>query len=91
VIRKVLQDTTVLAENIYNIHETGVMLSKLGSIKVLLSRDDRRDYQGAGIKCTMVTAIECISADSGSLLPLIIWPAATHQSNCNTYCTPRWH
>jgi hypothetical protein len=58
--------------------ETGVMLSKLGSVKVLIGRDDLRDYRGAGVKRTIVTTIECISADGRSLLPLIIWPAVTY-------------
>ena len=49
----------------------------LGSVKVLISKDDLRDYRGAGVKRTTVTAIECISADGRSLLPLIIWPAST--------------
>jgi hypothetical protein len=47
--------------------ETGVMLSKLGSVKILISKDDTRDYRGAGVKRTTVTAIECISADGRSL------------------------
>lgn len=46
--------------------ETGVMLSMLGSAKVLIGKED------------LVTAIECISADGRALLPLIIWPASTH-------------
>ncbi|KAK7179098.1 transposase [Paraphaeosphaeria sporulosa] len=46
---------------------------------------------GAGVKRTMVTAIECISSDGRSLLPLIIWPASTHRSNWTTYPTPGWH
>lgn len=57
------------------------MLSILGSVKVLVSKDDLRDYRGAGVKRTTVTAIEYISADGRSLLPLIIWPASTHRSN----------
>ena len=71
--------------------ETGVMLSMPGSVKVLVSKDDLRDYRGAGVKRTTVTAIECISADGRSLLPLIIWPASTHRSNWTTYSTPGWH
>jgi hypothetical protein len=63
----------------------------LGSVKVLISRDDPRDYRGAGVKRTMVTAIECISANGRSLLPMIIWPAATHRSNWTTFPTPGWH
>ena len=63
----------------------------LGSVKVLVGRDDLRDYRGAGIKRTIVTAIECISADGRLLLPLIIWPALTHRSNWIIYPTPGWH
>ena len=81
VIGEVLQDPAILPENIYNMDETGVMLCMLGSINVLISKDDPRDYRGAGVKRTTVTAIECISADGRSLLPMIIWPATTHQSN----------
>jgi hypothetical protein len=66
---------------VYNIDETGVMLSKLSSVKVLVGKDDLRDYRGAGVKRIIVTVIECISADGKSLLPLIIWPASTYRSN----------
>ena len=72
VIREVLQDPAILPENVYNMDETGVMLCMLGSIQVLVSKDDPQDYRGAGVKRTMVTAIECISANSRSLLPMII-------------------
>jgi hypothetical protein len=57
VIGKVLQDPAILLENVYNMDETGVMLCMLGSVKVLLSKDDLREYRGAGVKRTMVTAI----------------------------------
>lgn len=91
VMGEVLQDPAILPRNFYNMDETGVMLSKLGSVKVLVGKDDRRDYRGAGVKRTMVTAVECISADGRALLPLIIWPASTHRSNWTTYPTPGWH
>jgi hypothetical protein len=71
--------------------ETGFMLSMLGSVKVLVGKDDLRDYKGTGVKRTMITAIECISASSRLLLPLIVWPASTHRSNWTTYPTPGWH
>jgi hypothetical protein len=77
----VLQDLAILPENVYNMDETGVMLCMLGSMKVLISKDDPRGYRGAGVKQTMVTTIKCISANGRSLLPLIIWLATTHQSN----------
>ena len=71
--------------------ETGVILSMLGSVKVLVGKDDIRDYRGAGVKRTMVTAIEYISADGKLLLPLIIWPASTYRSNWTIYTTLGWH
>ena len=90
VIEEVLKDPAILAENIYNMDETGVMLSMLGSIKVLVGKDDTRGYRGARVKRTMVTAIECISADGRYLKPMIIWPATTHRSNWTTFPTPGW-
>lgn len=56
VIATVLQDPAVLAKNVWNMDETGIMLSKLGSMKVLSGKDDP-DYRGARVKRTMVTAI----------------------------------
>src|SRR5436305_7812636 len=70
--------------------ETGVMLSMPGSVKVLVGKDDMRDYRGERVKRTTVTAIECISADGRVLNPMIIWPATTHRSNWTTFSTPRW-
>ena len=76
--------------NVWNMDETGIMLSVLGSVKVLVGKDDRRDYRGAGTKRTMVTAIECVSAYGECLNPMIIWPACTHRSNWTSYPTPGW-
>src|SRR6266480_866096 len=90
-IGKVLQDPAIEPGNVYNMDETGVMLSMLGSVKVLVSKDDLRGYRGARVKRTVVTAIECMSADGRSLNPMIIWPASTHRANWTTYPTPGWH
>lgn len=91
VIGKVLGGPDILDENIYNMDETGVMLSMLGSIKVLTGRKDLRDYRRARVKRTVVTAIECISANGRYLKPMVIWPASTHRSNWTTFPTPGWH
>jgi hypothetical protein len=72
VIKEVLQDPAVLAENVYNINETKVILFILGFIKVLVSKYNKRDYKGARVKRTSVTIIECISSDSKYLNPMII-------------------
>jgi hypothetical protein len=91
IIKKVLQDPAILLENIYNMDETGVILYILGSVKVLIYKDDLRDYRGAAVKRTMVTTIECICANGRSLLPIIIWPATTYRSNWTTFPIPGWY
>jgi hypothetical protein len=91
VIGKELNNPAIVLENVYNMDETGVLLSVLGSLKVLVSKQGLRNYRGAGVKRTLVTAIECISADGRYLAPLIIWPTTTHRSTWTTYPTPGWH
>jgi hypothetical protein len=66
---------------VYNMDEIGVMPSMLGSVKVLVGKDDTRKYRGARVKRTIITAVECISADGRYLNPMIIWPATTHRSS----------
>jgi hypothetical protein len=88
IIKEVLEDPTVLPENTYNMDETGVMLSMLNSIKVLVRREDPRDYRGTIVKRKSITAIECISADGRVLSPMIIWPATTLRDNWHTFETP---
>ena len=80
-IKDVLQDLAVLAENLYNMDKTGVILSILGSVKVLVGKHNIQDYRGIQVKCTTMTTIKCISANSRYLNPIIIWPASTYQSN----------
>jgi hypothetical protein len=80
-IGRVLQDLAVLAENVYSMDETSVMLSMLSSVKVLVSKDDMRSYRGVRVHRKLVTAIECISGNGRYLNPLIIWPATTYRSN----------
>lgn len=91
VIRKILQDPAILVENIYNMDETGVMLSMPSFVKVLVGKDDTRDYRGTRLKRTTVTAIECVNVDSRYLNPMIIWPTTTYRSNWITFPTPGRH
>jgi hypothetical protein len=91
VIAPQLRQPAILAENVYNIDETGVLLWVLGSLKVLVGRDELSKQRGAAVKRTLITAVECISADGMSLNPLVIWPSSTHRSNWTTDPTPGWH
>ncbi|KAJ5974628.1 hypothetical protein N7481_011838 [Penicillium waksmanii] len=63
IIRRELADPAVLPENVYNMDETGVLLSVLSTLKVLVGKDDLRKHRGTTVKRTLVTAIECISAE----------------------------
>ena len=91
IIGKELQAPTILQENVYNMDETGTLLSVPKWLRVLVGKDNLRNYRGAGVQRTLVTAIECISADGRSLDPLVIWPAATHRNTWTTHPTPGWH
>jgi hypothetical protein len=90
-IAGVLQNPEVLPENVYNMDETGVMLSKLNSVRVIMDKTNRHGCRGARVKRTTVTAVECVSADGRYLHPMIMWPAATHRANWVTHPTPGWH
>ena len=48
------------------------MLSMPSSIKVLIGKDDMRDYRGARVKQTTITTIEYVLADGRFLNPIII-------------------
>lgn len=72
-------------------NETKVMLCMFDFVKVLVSKDDSRDYKDANVKRTIIIVIECISANNRSLLSIIIWPITTHRSNWITFPIPRWH
>lgn len=68
----VVKAPNVFLKNIYNMDETGVTLNISQLPRVLISKDDLCNYRSAGVKRVLVMAIECISADSQSLEPLII-------------------
>ena len=51
-IGKELHDPAIVPENVYNMDETGVLLSVLSSLKVLVSKQDLRNCRGAGVKRT---------------------------------------
>lgn len=87
-IKPELRGADVETENVYNMDETGVTLPMLNSATVLLGKHNEHDYRGAGVKRTMITAVEYISASDECLKPMIIWPASTHRSNWTTYDTP---
>lgn len=72
-----LHDPAIIPENVYNMDETGALLSVLSSLKVLVRKQDLTNYRGAGVQRALVTAVEYISADGRFLLPLITWPTST--------------
>lgn len=91
VISQELENPDVSQENVYNMDETNVLLSVLGSLKVLVGSKDTQTGRPSCVQRTSVTAVECISADGRYLDPLIIWPAAVHRSTWTVHPTPGWH
>lgn len=91
VIGKGLHDPVIELGNVYNMDEVGMMLCMLNTIKVVVGKDDMREYGGAEVNRDTVSAIECISDDGKLLHPMIIWPAASHRAKWTTYRTPGWH
>lgn len=78
IIKKILQDSAILAENIYNINEIKIILFMSDSVKVLVDKNDKWNYRDACIKWTLITVIECISADDKYLNSMIIWSVIIH-------------
>lgn len=78
IIEEVLQRPDVEPCNVYNMDETGTMLSMPKAVKVVVDKDNKQGHKGGRIDRSTVTAIECLSADGRYLNPMIIWPASTH-------------
>lgn len=57
---KQLSERGILQENVYNMDETGVLISNLNTVKVLASRVDVQSCRGVGLRRTMITAVECV-------------------------------
>jgi len=68
--------------------ETGILLSVLNSLKILVGRHKLKIYRGVDVKRTLITVIEYVSADGQYLNPLIVWPTTTHRSTWITHPTP---
>ena len=91
IIGRELKNPAILPENFYNMDETGVLSNVLSSLKILVGRDGLRNHRAVAVDCTLVTAIEFISANIRCIQPLIIWPAATHRSSWTSHSTPGSH
>jgi hypothetical protein len=69
VIAGVLQNPEVLPENVYNMDETGVMLSKLNSVRVIMDKTNRHGCRGACLgEVHYVLSNHSITQSSVSLL-----------------------
>jgi hypothetical protein len=56
-LAELLSEPDILTENIYKMDETGVMLGKLNSVKVLVSREDMKKCRDSGVNRTTIMAI----------------------------------
>jgi len=66
------------------------MFSMLGLVKVLVAKKDLRGYRGGRVKCTVVTAIECVSASGRYDVSEINDCVAGVRSNWTAFPTPGW-
>ena len=89
-MRSELEKADVLQENVYNMDETGVLLSVLRSSKYLVNAEMPKTHRGSETKRTLITAVECISANGRSLPPLIIFPGVDLRSNWVCHKAPDW-
>lgn len=90
IMRAQLEETNILQDNVYNMDETGILLSALGSSKYLVSSDMEKAHRGTGARRTLITAVECISADGRSLPPIVIFPGVDLRSNWVCHEAPDW-
>jgi len=81
VIKEELCRQDVLLENVYNINKTGIILLMLDAVKVLVDKDNRRDYRGTSIKRMIVAAIKFVLVSGEYLYWMFIWPISTYRSN----------
>jgi hypothetical protein len=58
IMDKQLSQRDIIQENVYNMDETGVLLSDLNTVKVIVSRSDAQRNRGVGLRRTMITAIK---------------------------------
>ena len=77
IMGKELRAPTILQENVCNMDETGTLLSAPKSLRVLVGKDDLRNYRGAGVQRTLVSAFRrmvgaSIRSSSGPLPPIEI-------------------
>lgn len=60
IVEKQLSRADILADNVYNMDETGVLLGQSATVKMLVHRKDHRCSRGTGVKRILVTATESL-------------------------------
>jgi hypothetical protein len=58
IMEKQLSQRDIIQENASNMDETGVLLSDLNTVKVIVSRSDARRNRGVGLRRTTITVVE---------------------------------
>lgn len=80
-IKKILQDSSIVTKNVYNMNEIKIMLFMFDFVKVFMNKNNIRDYKNARIKRTTMIVIECINVNDKYLKSMIIWLITIHWSN----------
>lgn len=88
IMSRQLSEREISQGNVYNMDETGVLLSDLSIVKVLMSRSNVQSRGGGGLRRTMITAVDCVFADRRFLGPVILWPGKTLRTTTISHDTP---
>lgn len=68
-----VKEYDIPAENIYNMDEKGIQMGIGSRVKALVDRDQKNVHQIEDGNRELVTIIDCVSADGGSIPPNVVF------------------
>jgi len=81
-LEKVVAEYNILAENKYNMDESGYAIGEIEATRCIINANIRQQFQSKPGRQEWVTSVECICADGTALPPLIIFKGEK--------VSPRW-
>jgi len=72
-LMELIRENQIVTENIYNMDETGFSIGSIQGAYVVVNKDLQTKYQVQPGRQEWVTVLECICADGGKILSLIIF------------------
>ena len=72
-VESVIWDNEITLKNIYNMDETGNLISTLQRVQVIVNSTSQMQYKAQPGRQEWVTAVKCICADGTAISPLFIF------------------